>query len=179
MRLKLQGKSLENEAKRLQKEAAKEKMKAKQAQKKGNLSQAKLFAMNAVRYEKQAQHILQSSATTNGYAVDIRNGAVAAQMYKNMNQATTGLEKNVKSIDVDKVSAQRTRMDKLKEQMHTASTLLNGEEDLGLMDGADALLEQLEMENIEDCNLNLAQIPLDSPPMDAGDIGDPNHRQNV
>lgn len=159
MRMKLEGKSLENEAKRLLKEAQKEKMKAKQAQKKGQIASARLFATNAVRYEKQAQQLLQSSATTNGYAVDVRNGAVAAQMFQNMNKATSGIEAHMKKIDVQKVSATRTKMNGLKESISTANTLLNGEDDLELVDGAEGLLEQLEMENMADVDLNLEAIP--------------------
>lgn len=165
----MQSKSLENEAKRLNKEATKERNKAKAALKKGNRGAAQLYAQNAVRYEQQAAQILQSASTTAGYATDLRAGAVTAQMAKNMNMATAGLEKNVKSVNLDKVSAQRTKLDGLKEKMGTANTLLTGEGDIEVAAGADDLLTALEAENYEDAMMQLSDIPTGAPAMPAAD----------
>ncbi|EAX87159.1 SNF7 family protein [Trichomonas vaginalis G3] len=158
--LKMQSKQLENEAKRMMKEAAKEKAKAKAALKKGNRPAAQLYAQNATRYEVQAQQLLHSAATTNGYATDLRAGAVAAQMSKNMQMATSGLEKNVAAVDVQKVSAQRTKMDGLKTKMAAANQLLTGEDDLEAQAGADDLLAALEAENEADAEIQLDAIPM-------------------
>lgn len=158
--LKMQAKQLENEAKRMMKEANKEKAKAKAALKKGNRAAAALYAQNATRYEAQANQLLQSAGTTNGYATDLRAGAVAAQMARNMAQATTGLESNVKAVDVNKVSAQRTKLDGLKTKMAAANELLTGEDDLEAQAGADDLLAALEAENAADAELQLDAIPM-------------------
>ena len=161
--LKMQGKQLENEAKRLQKEAGKERAKAKAAMKRGNRSAASLYAQNAVRYEQQAASILQSASTTNGYATDLRASAVAAQMSKSMDIATNGLEKHVNAVDLNKVSAQRSKLNGLKEKIGATHELLVGEGDLELQASADDLLSALEAENMEDQVLQLDEIPGDFP----------------
>ena len=158
--LKMQAKQLENEAKRMQKEATKERNKAKAALKKGNRAAASLYAQNAVRYDNQAAQLLQSAGTANGYATDLRNGAVAAQMARSMDQATVGLEAHMNSINIDKASAQRTKLDGLKEKMGTAHELLTGEADLELQTGADDLLAALEAENAEDVMMQMDEIPI-------------------
>jgi charged multivesicular body protein 1 len=158
--LKMQAKQLENEAKRMQKEAAKERNKAKAALKKGNRAAAQLYAQNAVRYDQQAAQLLQSAGTTSGYATDLRAGAVSAQMAKNMSMATAGLEKNVKAVDLNKVSAQRSKLDGLKEKMGATHVLLAGEGDMELQAGADDLLSALEAENAEDSMIQLEEIPM-------------------
>ena len=165
--LKMQAKQLENEAKRLQKEATKERNKAKASLKKGNRAAAQLYAQNAVRYDQQAQQLLQSASTTQGYATDLRQGVVAAQMAKNMTVATAGLEHNVKAVNLEKVSAQRTKLDGLKQKMGAAHELLAGEGEMELQAGADDLLAALEAENAEDAMIQLGDIPTGMPAMPA------------
>ena len=168
--LKMQSKQLENEAKRIQKEAAKERSKAKAALKKGNRAAAQLYAQNAVRYEQQASQLLQSASTTTGYATDLRQANVAAQMAKNMSVATQGMERNVQQVNLEKVSAQRTKLDGLKAKMGAAHELLAGEDQMDLQAGADDLLSALEQENQQDVQMQLAEIPTGTPaiaaPMD-------------
>jgi len=171
MQLKLQAKQLENEAKRLMKDAAKEKTKAKAALKKGNRAAAQLYAQNAVRFEQQAQQILQSCATTTGFATDLRSGVVSANMAKNMSLATTGLEQTVQSVDLKKVADQKIKMDSLKQKMGAAHELItNGEGELEVSSGAEDLLLALEDENAEDAMLQIGDIPMGMPVQPAPSI---------
>jgi len=150
--MKMQAKQLEREARNMQKAAQKERAKARMELKKGNRAAAQLYAQNAVRYEQQANTLLQGCAATNGYATDLRAGVVSAQMAQNMNKATAGLNSVVKKVDLQKVSAQRTKMDGLKAKMSTANELLvgQGESEMEVNACADDLLAQLEAENQQD-----------------------------
>lgn len=162
--VKMQAKQLEREAKRMQKEANKERNKAKNELKRGNRATAALYAQNAVRYDQQATQLLQSVAATNGYATDMRQAQVSAQMAKTMAQATAGMEKSSKQVNLDKLSANRTKMDGLKQKMGAAHDLLtNGEGEMDLNAGAEDLLATLEQENAEDALTQIADIPSGQP----------------
>ena len=164
--VKMQGKSLEREAKRLQKEALKERKKAKAELKKGNRATANLYAQNAVRYEQQATQLLQSCATTQGFATDMRQAQVSADMARTMNRATAGMEKCSKAVNLEKISANRNKMDGLKAKMGAANDLMNNTEgEMELNAGAEDLLAALEAENNEDAMLQMADIPTGIPSM--------------
>ena len=160
----MQGKSLEREAKRLQNEAAKERRKAKAELKKGNRATAQLYAQNAVRYEQQATQLLQSCATTQGFATDMRQAQVSADMAKAMNSSTVGMTKCSESVNLDKISANRAKMDGLKQRMGAANDLMNNTEgEMELNAGAEDLLSALEAENNEDAMMQIADIPTGIP----------------
>ena len=171
MQLKMQAKQFENEAKRCQKEAAKERAKAKAALKKGNKAAAQLYAQNAIRFETQAQQLLQSCAATNGYATDIRMGTQSLQMSKNMNLATSQLDKTVHELNVEKIASQRTKLDSLKTKMGaTHELLVGGEGELEVAVGAEDLLSALELECAEDAMLQMEEIPQGFPPTPSNPI---------
>lgn len=161
--MKMQAKQLEREAKRMQKESLKEKNKAKAELKKGNRAAANLYAQNSIRYEQQANMLLQQAATANGYSVDLQAGKVNAQMAANMSKATAGLQQATAQVNLQKVSAQRTKMDGLKTRMATANELLTGSSDAdGINAGADDLLQALENENFEEATMQISEIPGES-----------------
>ena len=159
--MKMEAKSLEREARNMQKQAQKERTKAKQELKKGNKAAAQLYAQNAIRYEAQANTLLQGSAATNGYATDLRAGVVNAQMAQNMAKATSGLDRAVKKVDLQKICAQKTKMDGLKTKMSAANELLVGigDSELETQAGTEDLLAQLEAENQQDAIMQIEQIP--------------------
>lgn len=163
MQLRMQAKQFENEAKRLNKEATKERNKAKAALKKGNRAAAQLYAQNAVRYEQQANNLLQSAATTQGYATDIGAARVTAQMNRNMAVATHGLQQNVAAVNVDKVAAQRSKLDQLHDKVNVANQLVTGESDLSVQAEGDDLLAAIEMENMEEMSAAMDEIPMGAP----------------
>ncbi|OHS92867.1 SNF7 family protein [Tritrichomonas foetus] len=175
--VKMQAKQLEREAKRLQKEANKERAKAKAELKRGNRATAQLYAQNAVRYDQQATQLLQSCAATQGYATDMRQAEVQAQMAKTMGVATSGMAQSAQKVNLDKLSENRTKMDGLKQKMGAAHDLLtNGEGEMDLNAGADDLLSQLEAENAEDAMMQIADIPTGVPAMAAPAAG---QRMNI
>ncbi|KAK8895593.1 hypothetical protein M9Y10_024063 [Tritrichomonas musculus] len=167
--VKMQAKQLEREAKRMQKEANKERNKAKAELKRGNRAAAQLYAQNAVRYDQQANQLLQSVAATNGYAVDMRQAQVSAQMAQTMAQATAGMEKSAKQVNLEKLSANRTKMDGLKEKMGAAQDLLvNGDGQMDLNAGAEDLLATLDAENAQEALTQIADIPMGQPIVNPG-----------
>lgn len=58
LKVRLDAKNLENEARRLQKQPARERSKAKADLARGNRATAGLHAQNAVRFEQQATQLL-------------------------------------------------------------------------------------------------------------------------
>ena len=172
-KVKMDGKSLEREAKRLQKEAIKERNKAKMELKKGNRSAAALYAQNAVRLEQQANSCLQSCAATQSYATDIRSAQVTADMARTMQTATNAMSKSANSVKLEKISANRTKMDGLKQKLGAAHDLItNGEGDIDLNAGAEDLLSTLEQENAEYALMQITDIPSGVPVMNVPGAAD-------
>lgn len=162
--LKMDSKQLEREARRLQKEATKERNKAKAELKRGNRAAASLYAQNAVRYDQQATAILQNVAATNGMATDMQSAEVTAQMAKNLNNTTKQMQKISNKTNLDQLSANRLKMDGLKQKMGAAHDLLtNGEGEMDLNAGAEDLLAALEAENAQDAITQIQDIPTGMP----------------
>lgn len=168
---------MESESKRLQKQAQKERQKAKMELKKGNRANAALYAKNAMLYDQQATQMLQNVSATNGFASDMRQAQVEAQMAKTMQTAMHGMQKNVKKIHLSKLSANRTKMEGLKQKMGAAHDLLtNGDGEMTLNAGAEDLLATLDAENEQDALSQLADIP-NGQPMAAPSI--PNNNSHI
>ena len=166
--MKMQAKQLEREARRLQKSANAERKKAKQELKRGNRAAAQLYAKNAVLYEQQANQILQNASAAHGYAADIQTAQVTAEMSKTLDQAQRGMSSAAKQINTEKLAANRTKMDGLKQNLGAAQDLLtNGEGQLDINAGAEELLQNLEAENAEDAMMQIADIPTGIPGMPA------------
>ena len=156
----MQAKQLEHEARRLQKEANKERNKAKAELKKGNRATAQMYAQNAIRFEAQAQTLLQQCAATTGYAADMRTAESTAQTAKTMGLATKGMADATKKVDLEKLSANRTKMDSYKQKAGAANDLLTqGEGDMEIAAGAEDLLASLEVENNEYAMMQISDIP--------------------
>jgi hypothetical protein len=75
----MQTKMLENEAKKYQMEALKEKQKTKQILAKGNNSTTLLYIKNVTHFEAQANLLRKNAASTQGFAADIRNVSASTQ----------------------------------------------------------------------------------------------------
>ena len=132
--------------------------------KKGNRANAALYAKNAMLYDQQATQMLQNVSATNGFAIDMRQAQVEVQMAKTMKTATHGMEKAAKKIHLSKLSANRTKMDGLKQKMGAAHDLLtNGDGEMSLNAGAEDLLATLDAENEQDALSQLADIPNGQP----------------
>lgn len=167
MRLRMQAKQQEVEARRLMKESQKERSKAKAALKKGNRPAANLYAQNAVRYEQQANKLLQNSAASVGMMTDVQAAETSAQMARAMGVTTSQMGKISNQINMDKVSADRGKMDELKDRMSTAHELLtHGNDALELeaatSDALAALEDEIYAEN---------EVAMEEPPMSIPQAG--------
>jgi charged multivesicular body protein 1 len=158
--LKMQGKQFENEAKRLQREALKERSKAKAELKKGNRAQAALYAQNAVRLEEQSKSLLQNSAAVGGYAVDVRAAEAIVQSAATMTTATRAMEAAGKKVNMEQLSLNRHKMDGVKQRLGAAHQFLTvGEGDTTIEAGANDLLDALEHENEQYALMQMDSIP--------------------
>ena len=169
LQIKMQAAQLQSEAQKVLKECVKERLIAKNDLKKGNRQTAALHAQNAVRYEQQAKQMLQNVAALNGYAINLEQAQTSASMAKTMNQAASSIQKNEKQTNLNQLSANRTKMDGLKQNMGAAHDLLtNGEGQMDLNAGAEDLLATLEAENAEDALTQIAEIPNGQPMINPG-----------
>jgi hypothetical protein len=158
-KVKMDAKQLENEARRLQKESLKERNKARAELKKGNRAQAAVYAQNSRRFEMQANQILQQAGAVTGFATDMRAAEVTAQTAGAMNAATKSMANSSAKVDITKLSANRQKMDGLKQQLGAANDLLcSTEGDVALEAGANDLLDALEQENAFSM-MQLEEIP--------------------
>lgn len=164
--VKMHGKQLENEAKRCMTEADKHRKRAQDALKKGSRAAAQMYAQSAVRFEQQANQLLQQAATTIGYSIDMRAAETTTQMANTMSLATGSMAEAANKVNLDQVSANRTKMDGLKQKLEAAHHLLTvGEGDLEIQSGADDLLLALERENQEYEMAQICDIPQGIPEM--------------
>jgi charged multivesicular body protein 1 len=160
LKVRMNAKQLESEAKRLQKQANQERTKARAELKRGNRAAASLYAQNAVRFDNQATQLLQNSAAVTGMGTDIHSAQVTAQTAQTMNVATAAIAGATKKVNLDQLAANRQKMDGLKQRMGAAHDLLcNGEGDMEVNAGADELLAALEEENNQMAMLQIADIP--------------------
>jgi charged multivesicular body protein 1 len=158
--VKMQAKQLEAEAMRLQKEANKERTKARAELRRGNRQTAALYAQNAVRYDQQANQILQSCAAVTGMATDMRAAEVTAHTSKTMGVATAAMAASGARVDLATLSRNRTKMDGLKQHIGAAHDLItNAEGQEQVTAGADDLLAALEEENNQYAMMQIADIP--------------------
>jgi hypothetical protein len=107
----------------------------------------------------QAQQFLQQSGAVSGFATDMRSAEVTAQTAGAMGAATHAMEAAGAKVNIAQLSANRQKMDGLKQELGAANVLLcSTEGDPGLEAGANDLLDALEQEN-EFAMLQLEQIP--------------------
>jgi charged multivesicular body protein 1 len=160
LKIRMSAKALENDAKRFQKQAAQERAKAKAELARGNRATAALYAQNAVRFEQQANSLLQHSATTTGMGTEIRMAEVTAQTAQTMKVASSAMQHATKQVNLEQLAKERQKMDGLKQQMGAAHELItNGEGEMEVNAGAEDLLAQLDEENNQIALLQIADIP--------------------
>jgi charged multivesicular body protein 1 len=158
--VRMQAKQLESEARRLMKEANKERQRAKSELARGNRAAAGLYAQNAVRYQQQAEQLLQNAAAVNGMALDMKAAQATAATAKTMGLATGAMAQATEQVNLAQLSKNRTKMDGLKQQMGAAHELLTGAEgETQLQAGAEDLLASLEDENNTLAMMAIADIP--------------------
>jgi charged multivesicular body protein 1 len=158
--VKMQAKQLESEAKRLQKDANKERAKARAELRKGNRQTAALYAQNAVRYDQQANEILQNCAAVTGMATDMRSAEVTANTAKVAGVATAAISASSAKVNLATLSRNRAKMDGLKQHMGAAHELItNADGQEQVTAGAEDLLAALDEENNQYALMQIADIP--------------------
>ena len=158
--LRVQMKMLESQAKREEKEANKERRKAKLALKKGERNFATLYASNAIRAEQHSLFLRQNAAKLSSVIADLKTAQVQQKMIKSMNLATKELEKAVGSMDLTKIASATLKYDELRGKMETANNILLPVTDEEIQ--ADDLLNQLQEEIMVETASEL-QVPISNP----------------
>ena len=165
LNMKIQSKQLEHEAQKFQKMSQQERNKARIELKKGNRAAAQMYAKQAVMYEQQQIKLLQNAGAVNGYTTDLRQGQVQAQMSKTMDDATKHMQKTSNQVNLNKVAANRNKMDGINQKLGAAHVLLTGDPNQANINAAaDDLLysldDEIQMQRLMD--QGLVEIPLNS-----------------
>lgn len=158
--MRMQSKQLEREAKKASKEALKQRNLAKKELARGNRAAAQLYAQNAIRYEQQANQLLQNCSAISSMATDINTAETTGKMAHMQSVATSELNQKVSQIDPNKVAAQRVAYDAHKSNLNAVNDIITnpeGQQDLAM--GADNILDSLYDEIAMDQEAQLSQIP--------------------
>ncbi|OHS98024.1 SNF7 family protein [Tritrichomonas foetus] len=156
-----QAQELEREAKENMVESMKERKLAKIELKRGNRAAAQLHAQNCIRYEKSSKDMLLNVSSLKSMISDLIQSQNTEKMAENMNQTTKEMSKAAAQTNIQKVSENRNQYDQNRTRMQTAHQLLTneeGQEDLNAM--ADGVIDLLDVENIEDANAAINDIPI-------------------
>jgi 5,10-methylenetetrahydrofolate reductase len=158
--LQMQGKQLENEARRLQRESAKARNQARQYLKRGFPKQAKVHAQNSYRLEEQAKQLLKQAGAILGFAIDLRAAEVTAQTAAMMNTAVVSIEA---AVNLTQLAANREEMARHMADLAEANkALCSTKGEPSLQAKTDELLDALEQENEAEL-LQLDPIPVGPP----------------
>lgn len=134
----------------MQQQSSKERSLAKSEMRKGNKAMAQLHAQNAIRFEQQANMILQNACGVHAVRIDIAKAKATRDMVAMQEEAAKQMEQVVKKIDPVKVTKTQMRMDATKEKVGVVNQVMNpaGTVDAGAEDLMAALENEISVEGL-------------------------------
>ncbi|XP_055504923.1 charged multivesicular body protein 1a [Leucoraja erinacea] len=162
--LRFTSKQLERLAKKAEKDSKSEQAKVKKALQQKNIEGAKIYAENAIRKKNEGLNWLRTASRIDAVASKVQTAVTMKGVTKSMARVTQGLDKALKSMDLQKISAV---MDKFEQQvqnldvhtsvmddsMSSAMTLTTPQEQV------DSLIFQIAEENGLEVMDQLNQLP--------------------
>lgn len=168
MKLRVQEKMLNKQAEREERNAEKERNKAKAALKKGNRDFATLYAQNSVRSQNLALQLQQSAAKVSAMVVDLKMAEVQAKMAKSLDTVVKEMEKYVGQMDLQKIAAATMKYDKIRGKVSGAAEIMNQAEGSIESESAD-LLGDLENEIMVEMDEQMPEFPTAEKPVEQHD----------
>eukprot|EP01135_Chromosphaera_perkinsii_P002259 Nk52_evm45s221 gene=Nk52_evmTU45s221 len=114
--LKFTAKQLERQHKKCEKEEKQQKEKVKKAIQKGDKETARIYAENAIRKHNEGVNFLRMSARVDAVASRVKTAITMKQVTKDMGGMVKTMDKALKSMDLEKITAV---MDKFETQFET------------------------------------------------------------
>uniref|UniRef100_UPI0037E7F023 charged multivesicular body protein 1a n=1 Tax=Semicossyphus pulcher TaxID=241346 RepID=UPI0037E7F023 len=162
--LRFTSKQLERLAKKAEKDSEKEQAKVKKALQQKNVEVARVYAENAIRKKNEGLNWLRMASRVDAVSSKVQTAVTMKAVSKNMGQVTKALDKALKSMDLQKISAV---MDKFETQvesldvhtsvmddsMSSATTLTTPQ------DQVDDLIHQIAEESGLEVMDQLSQLP--------------------
>ena len=162
--LKVQEKMLLKNAEREERNANKERNKAKKALSQGNKDLARLYATNAVRSQNHALFLQQNAARISSMVVDLKMSEVQKKMAKSLDMVVKEMAKSVGQMDLEKIAASTLKYDQIRGKASMAGEIMNSPE--GAVDAESAdLLESLENEIMVELDTPILDIPTTDKPV--------------
>lgn len=155
--LQLQEKMLLKQSQREEKNANKERNKAKSYLAKGERNFAQLHATNSIRSYQHAQFLRENAAHVSQMVADLKLADVQARMAKSLNTACKEMEKYIGSMDLEKIAQMSMKYDQLRGKTQTAQQIMAPESDVDAV--STSLLDDLEQEIIAENTAKMEQLP--------------------
>lgn len=172
LKLRVQEKMLNKEAAREEKNADKERAKAKAALRKGQREFAKVYANNAIRSQQQALLLQQNAAKISSMVLDLKMAEVQKKMAQSLDAVVKELEKSVGQMDMEKIAAAAVKYDKIRGRVSETNQIITTPEGSVEAEGED-LLSALENEIAVEMDMEVPEIPIADTPekAPAGKVG--------
>ncbi|XP_020371926.1 charged multivesicular body protein 1a isoform X2 [Rhincodon typus] len=162
--LRFTSKQLERLAKKAEKDSKAEHTKVKKALQQKNIEGAKIYAENAIRKKNEGLNWLRTASRVDAVASKVQTAVTMKGVTKNMARVTQGLDKALKSMDLQKISAVMDKFEQqvqnldvhtsvMEDSMSSAMTLTTPQEQV------DSLIMQIAEENGLEVMDQLNQLP--------------------
>ncbi|XP_078066769.1 charged multivesicular body protein 1a isoform X1 [Mustelus asterias] len=162
--LRFTSKQLERLAKKAEKDSKTEQAKVKKALQQKNIEGAKIYAENAIRKKNEGLNWLRTASRVDAVASKVQTAVTMKGVTKNMARVTQGLDKALKSMDLQKISAVMDKFEQqvqnldvhtsvMEDSMSSAMTLTTPQEQV------DNLILQIAEENGLEVMDQLNQLP--------------------
>ncbi|XP_038662288.1 charged multivesicular body protein 1a [Scyliorhinus canicula] len=162
--LRFTSKQLERLAKKAEKDSKAEQAKVKKALQQKNIEGAKIYAENAIRKKNEGLNWLRTASRIDAVASKVQTAVTMKGVTKNMARVTQGLDKALKSMDLQKISAVMDKFEQqvqnldvhtsvMEDSMSSAMTLTTPQEQV------DSLIMQIAEENGLEVMDQLNQLP--------------------
>lgn len=162
--LKFTVKQLERLAKKAEKDAEKEQAKVKKALQQKNVECARIYAENAIRKKNEGLNWLRMSSRIDAVVSKLQTAATMKGVTKNMGQVTKALDKALKSMDLQKVSAVMDKFETQVQNLDVHTSVMDDSMSSAMtlttpQNQVDDLIHQIAEENGLEVMDQLSQLP--------------------
>ncbi|XP_069757431.1 charged multivesicular body protein 1a isoform X1 [Narcine bancroftii] len=173
--LRFTSKQLERLAKKAEKDSKSEQAKVKKALQQKNIEGAKIYAENAIRKKNEGLNWLRTASRVDAVASKVQTAVTMKGVTKNMARVTQGLDKALKSMDLQKISSVMDKFEQqvqnldvhtsvMEDSMSSAMTLTTPQEQV------DSLILQIAEENGLEVMDQLNQLPAGAASLDESSV---------
>ncbi|XP_007887466.1 charged multivesicular body protein 1a [Callorhinchus milii] len=182
--LRFTSKQLEKLSKKAEKDSKSEQAKVKKALQQKNIEGAKIYAENAIRKKNEGLNWLRMASRVDAVASKVQTAATMKGVTKQMGHVTKGLERAMKSMDLQTVSAVMDKFEQqvqnldvhtsvMEDSMSSATTLTTPQEQV------DNLIVQIAEENGLEVIDQLNELPAGATSLGESSVGTQNREDQL